>query len=87
MFDTQVFKITLCTGIDLSTATGLDIMYKAPNKRRGSWRATLDPQDPTRMYINVATLEPGVWEVYGRAYFSSGVIPGDKAFFRIEREG
>lgn len=86
MFDTQTFKIFLCTGIDLSTALRMCIVYKSPGRSTGTWEATLDPLDHTRMYSIVANLDPGIWEIYARAYFSTGMIPGNKALFKIERE-
>jgi len=86
IFNTQNFKLVVCTGIDLSTATQLSIVYKSPRRITGSWGATIDPDDHTRMFINLSSMESGVWEVYGKALFPTGVIPGRKAIFMIDRE-
>lgn len=86
LFNTQIFRLTLATGIDLRDATALKILYRTPGGLTGSWMATLDPNDSTRMYVDLNSLSSGGWSVYGKATFPSGVIPGRPATFTITRE-
>jgi hypothetical protein len=86
IFNTQIVRLILSTGIDLSTATSLQVVYRAPGNSKGIWSAQMDPNDHTRMIATLNSLEPGTWEVYGKAFFPSGPIPGRKVIFTIDRE-
>jgi hypothetical protein len=84
----QCFRITVDTGVDLTTASDLKLKYTAPDRTTGEWIATIDPVDNTKMYYDVVALtKVGKWSVYAKATFTCGSIPGEKAMFDIYLEG
>lgn len=88
IYSNQFFRLYVSTGIDLSSATSLKIIYKDPDKITGEWVATLDTTDTTRMYYDISALTKlGRWAIYAKAEFSQGTIPGDLAYFISEQEG
>jgi len=88
IFKDQFFRISLDTGIDISPATLLLIKYIDPEGIRGEWTATLDPDNNNKMFYDVTGLtKVGRWKVWGKATFTLGDVPGEKAFFDLYEEG
>jgi hypothetical protein len=88
IYNTQFFRLFISTGIDLSQASSLKIIYKSPDKTSGEWPATIDPTDNTRMfYDSSALVKSGKWVIYAKATFSQGTISGDVANIIVVEEG
>jgi hypothetical protein len=88
IYKTQFFRLYVSTGIDLTDATALKIIYKAPNSQTGEWTATLDSTDSTRLYYDSSALnQTGKWIVYAKATFTQGTIPGDAVGLLVVDEG
>jgi hypothetical protein len=70
-------RIKLETDVTL-TGYSCKIKYRKPNNETGEWTATIDPDDATKMYYDVATTsilnQEGEWTFW--AYYSLGGIVG-----------
>ena len=88
IYSNQPFRLYILTGIDLTAASELKIIYKSPNKTSGEWVATIDPTDKTRMVCDCSALiQIGKWLIYAKAIFPQGMIPGSLASFTTIGEG
>jgi len=88
LYKGQFFRISVSTGLDLTGATSLVIKSTDPDGVKTDWPATIDPTDSTKMYYDCQGLsKSGLWNVYAKATFQSGSIPGDVTSFTIYDEG
>jgi hypothetical protein len=86
-------RITLETGINISTASNLKIKYVKPDKTLGNWTATIS--GTTALYkdfVNVAGAseldQSGVWILYAFITFSDGrLAPGESINVMVYEEG
>lgn len=65
MFDDIVLSIDL--GIDLSTATGVKILYKKPSGASGAWDGSATGTKVLYSATNGEIDEPGLWQFEARA--------------------
>jgi len=72
MFDDLAISIDL--GVNLSTATGVKILYKKPSGVSGSWSANTSGTKVLFSATNGEIDEPGLWQFEARA-----IIDGKKS--------
>lgn len=76
VFTKQTYlKISIDTGLDLSTATETKILYMTPKKKKGSWVADVNGTVLEYEVQDDDIIIPGVWQL--QAYV---VIDGQKAY-------
>jgi len=85
--------LTLSTGIDLTTASSVEIKYIKPDKTLGSWTADVDsPATGGSISYTIQSATDldvsGSWKMWAYVTFSgSTVAPGDCATFTVYDEG
>jgi hypothetical protein len=86
-------RLTLETGVNLTTALSLKIKYIKPDKTAGSWNATIT--GTTKVYydftnnVGVSELnQSGLWIVYAFVTFSDNrTAPGEPVTIMVYEEG
>lgn len=67
----SIVKLVLNVGVDVSTATKLQIKYKKPNKEIGAWPAILDTPQSIAYVVKANDLDiHGTWQF--QAYVEIG---------------
>lgn len=77
------YLLTLETGIDISTASTKEILYKKPNGTTGAWTATLEGTTQVKYQMDNDDLDmAGSWTF--QAYVVIGGLDAYGALFSIE---
>lgn len=74
---TQTLKVVLDTGIDVTGAGSLAILYRQPNGTEGSWTATQVSSDETKIESeNTIPDDRGVWTFQAKVVISGKTYYG-----------
>jgi hypothetical protein len=76
--------IRLDTGLDLSSASNLQILYKKPSGVKGSYSAIAEGTKLTYAFTNADLNETGIWEF--QTYLSMGGRDGYGDIFKCSIE-
>jgi hypothetical protein len=80
-------RLTLATGQTLTGSSSLLIKFKKPDNTTGSWTATIDGGDATKMYFDIDNASyldiRGKWIFWAYVVFSGGTIGIGKAVAQI----
>ena len=79
-------KITLHTGIDLTSYSTLEIIYRKPDGTPGSWTAIIDPDRSTHMYYTTISTDldqAGEWVLEAYAAGGGTVLHGLPVSFKV----
>lgn len=85
-------KLDVETGIDVSTATTVQIKYKKPSAATVyTLSATKDPADASKIYYNLSSdilTESGLWTFWSYVTFSDSTVAAGAPFQKyISKEG
>jgi hypothetical protein len=79
IFTGNIIKITASLGINVTTFETLEIIFRKPDGTIGSWTATIDPDDNTKIFYNTVAEDldlPGDWILQSHVVDGTTVLHG-----------